>query len=523
MAGNAAGDCAPLHIAPFRLSTPRRFIPSQCRQTPAAAPSLQRSPPLRHSSDSSAGTPSIRVRAAVPRRSRRALSAVDVRLYQLGLICVTCANRRARGEIVRLPCAHRLACEAELAEPELPDVPPAVVLCLYSQGWSLTLLFPHGYDGSEELFPYNEEAHRFMRDIDCNQIPLPLLEVLAVSGEGRFDQGSIVAEIRDYRPSYLDISSSACVVKPCIRYAHLRPTPQSLLCDIHALRHQHQQRVARPWTFRDWIAVEQQILTERQIPLQLDPSPLVFFEASSAHYNKNKFNLCFSKGRYVPPPMEFESEDDLLIGPLEDSAIGKQPFPLRLFLSRLERQQSGVDSGKVQEQALDVPSFLSALACDGTHNEGAADEFDLDGFIDEEVSTDEAHVPTCFEAKLPAIVPKIPLGTPKLELHPGARSRFIQLEALRGKQPAQIKAELRERTILEARRSQDDDTCWDVCFRSKADSAFDPALSFSFSTQRDAHAFCDEFRLVVRRCEGRKATHDVSATNRDGVNFVAKP
>ncbi|XP_065345251.1 transcription factor SPT20 homolog isoform X1 [Cloeon dipterum] len=113
------------------------------------------------------------------------------------------------------------------------------------------------YD-EDELLPY----------IDREELPPAIADLLEDSSVPLFYAGCVVAEIMDMRH---------CPAGHA-RFVLLKPTDQSLLCDINQLTSEGN------WTAQEKMEIESQLILATQGPLCLDPSPSVAVRNARAHY-----------------------------------------------------------------------------------------------------------------------------------------------------------------------------------------------------------------------------------------------
>ncbi|XP_071025878.1 transcription factor SPT20 homolog [Oncorhynchus clarkii lewisi] len=111
-------------------------------------------------------------------------------------------------------------------------------------------------------------------------VPPILVDLLEKSQVNIFHCGCVVAEVRDYR-------QSGNTKMPSFQSRHvlLRPTMQTLICDVHAMTSDHHK-----WTQDDKFQLESQLLLATADPLCLDPSISVTCTANHLLYNKQKMN-----------------------------------------------------------------------------------------------------------------------------------------------------------------------------------------------------------------------------------------
>ncbi|ESO88478.1 hypothetical protein LOTGIDRAFT_126056 [Lottia gigantea] len=138
-----------------------------------------------------------------------------------------------------------------------------LVLNLYpaNEGHSLMLKARNGIETETIKLPYEESE--LLEYVDEAQLPPFLVDLLEKSNLNVFYSGCVIVEVRDYRRSAISSHDS--------QYVLLRPTPQSLLCDINALMSENENLV----TQEDEFMLESEILLATEEPLCLDPSPAV--------------------------------------------------------------------------------------------------------------------------------------------------------------------------------------------------------------------------------------------------------
>uniref|UniRef100_A0A8C7JUT2 SPT20 homolog, SAGA complex component n=1 Tax=Oncorhynchus kisutch TaxID=8019 RepID=A0A8C7JUT2_ONCKI len=155
-----------------------------------------------------------------------------------------------------------------------------LVVNLYpgNQGYSLMLLGKNGSDSETIRLPYEEG--QLLEYLDAEELPPILVDLLEKSQVNIFHCGCVVAEVRDYR-------QSGNTKMPSFQSRHvlLRPTMQTLICDVHAMTSDHHK-----WTQDDKFQLESQLLLATADPLCLDPSISVTCTANHLLYNKQKMN-----------------------------------------------------------------------------------------------------------------------------------------------------------------------------------------------------------------------------------------
>ncbi|XP_070358009.1 transcription factor SPT20 homolog isoform X3 [Equus asinus] len=156
------------------------------------------------------------------------------------------------------------------------------------QGYSLML---RGENGSySETIRLSYEEGELLQYLDAEELPPVLVGLLEKSQVNVFHCGCVIAEIRDYRQSS-DVEAPGYQS----RYILLRPTMQTLACDVESLTSDSQT-----WTQEDKLLLESQLILATAEPLCLDPSVSVACTANSLLYNKQKMNAdpmkrCFKR------------------------------------------------------------------------------------------------------------------------------------------------------------------------------------------------------------------------------------
>ncbi|KAB0341240.1 hypothetical protein FD754_018166 [Muntiacus muntjak] len=178
---------------------------------------------------------------------------------------------------------------------------PCLVINLYpgKQGYSLMLKGKHGSYSESVPLPYEERE--FLEYLDAEELPPVLVDLLDKAAVNVFHQGCVIAEIRDYR-------QSSAGEPPRYRSRHilLRPTMQTLVCDVEAIASDDQN-----WTQEDKLLLESQLILATAEPLCLDPSVSVACTANRLLYNKQKLNTIPMKRnlkRYSAPALNRQQE-----------------------------------------------------------------------------------------------------------------------------------------------------------------------------------------------------------------------
>ncbi|XP_059767084.1 transcription factor SPT20 homolog [Balaenoptera ricei] len=157
---------------------------------------------------------------------------------------------------------------------------PCLVVNLYpgKEGYSLMLKGEHGSSAETIRLPYEEGE--LLEYLDAEELPPVLVDFLEKSQVNVFHRGCVIAEIRDYRQS-----SGREPPHYQSRHILLRPTMQTLACDVEAIASDNQN-----WTQEDKLLLESQLILATAEPLCLDPSISVVCTENRLLYNKQKLN-----------------------------------------------------------------------------------------------------------------------------------------------------------------------------------------------------------------------------------------
>ena len=155
-----------------------------------------------------------------------------------------------------------------------------LVVNLYpgNEGYSLMLRGKNGSDSETIRLPYEEGE--LLEYLDAEELPPILADLLEKSQVNIFHCGCVIAEIRDYRQSS-NMKSPGCQS----RHILLRPTMQTLICDVHSVTSDN-----RKWTQEDSLLLESQLILATAEPLCLDPSIAVACTANGLLHNRQKMN-----------------------------------------------------------------------------------------------------------------------------------------------------------------------------------------------------------------------------------------
>ncbi|XP_055064038.1 transcription factor SPT20 homolog isoform X3 [Misgurnus anguillicaudatus] len=155
-----------------------------------------------------------------------------------------------------------------------------LVVNLYpgNEGYSLMLRGKNGSDSETIRLRYEEGE--LLEYLDAEELPPILVDLLEKSQVNIFHCGCVIAEVRDYRQS-----GNAKMPTYQSRHVLLRPTMQTLICDVHAMTSDQHK-----WTQDDKLQLESQLILATAEPLCLDPSISVTCTTNRLLYNKQKMN-----------------------------------------------------------------------------------------------------------------------------------------------------------------------------------------------------------------------------------------
>ena len=234
---------------------------------------------------------------------------------------------------------------------------PCLVVNLYpgKQGYSLMLKGENGSFTESIRLPYEERE--FLEYLDAEELPLALLNFLDKSAVNVFHQGCVIAEIRDYRQS-----SAGEPPRYQSKHILLRPTMQTLVCDVEAIASDDQN-----WTQEDKLLLESQLILATAEPLCLDPSVSVACTANRLLYNKQKLNTLPMKRslkRFSVPTLNQQQEQQKLshCPPPPELRIPTSCKNIReskanqLYDLKISKAGTRVDTGKQRPFNLAIPS-----------------------------------------------------------------------------------------------------------------------------------------------------------------------
>ncbi|XP_036696387.1 transcription factor SPT20 homolog [Balaenoptera musculus] len=206
---------------------------------------------------------------------------------------------------------------------------PCLVVNLYpgKEGYSLMLKGEHGSSAETIRLPYEEGE--LLEYLDAEELPPVLVDFLEKSQVNVFHRGCVIAEIRDYRQS-----SGREPPHYQSRHILLRPTMQTLACDVEAIASDNQN-----WTQEDKLLLESQLILATAEPLCLDPSISVVCTENRLLYNKQKLNTLPMKRNFKRHSMASLNRQQELSRP--------PPPELRALTSckRIRESKTGGNSG----------------------------------------------------------------------------------------------------------------------------------------------------------------------------------
>ncbi|XP_062039133.1 putative transcription factor SPT20 homolog-like 2 [Lepus europaeus] len=157
---------------------------------------------------------------------------------------------------------------------------PRLVVNLYpgSEGYSLMLRDAETPSPESIRLPYDQRE--FLEFLDAEELPPVLVDSLERARANVFHRGCVLAEVRDYRQC-----SKAGPPAYHIKHVLLRPTIQTLLCDVQSVSSGHEE-----WTQEDKLTLESQLILATAEPLCLEPSVAVACATNRLLYNRQKMN-----------------------------------------------------------------------------------------------------------------------------------------------------------------------------------------------------------------------------------------
>ncbi|XP_035680862.1 transcription factor SPT20 homolog isoform X6 [Branchiostoma floridae] len=149
-----------------------------------------------------------------------------------------------------------------------------LVVNLYpgNKGYSLMLK-----DSETIKLPYEESD--LLDYLDTEELPPILVDLLERSQANVFYNGCVIAEVRDFRRTANSKTYES-------HHVLLRPTAQTLVCDVNAITNDGEHR----WTQDDKHELEKQLVLATAEPLCLDPSPVVAVVSNRIQHHRLKFS-----------------------------------------------------------------------------------------------------------------------------------------------------------------------------------------------------------------------------------------
>ncbi|XP_035680866.1 transcription factor SPT20 homolog isoform X10 [Branchiostoma floridae] len=154
-----------------------------------------------------------------------------------------------------------------------------LVVNLYpgNKGYSLMLKGKNGIDSETIKLPYEESD--LLDYLDTEELPPILVDLLERSQANVFYNGCVIAEVRDFRRTANSKTYES-------HHVLLRPTAQTLVCDVNAITNDGEHR----WTQDDKHELEKQLVLATAEPLCLDPSPVVAVVSNRIQHHRLKFS-----------------------------------------------------------------------------------------------------------------------------------------------------------------------------------------------------------------------------------------
>uniref|UniRef100_A0A8C3YVA7 Spt20-like SEP domain-containing protein n=1 Tax=Catagonus wagneri TaxID=51154 RepID=A0A8C3YVA7_9CETA len=226
---------------------------------------------------------------------------------------------------------------------------PCLVVNLYpgNEGYSLMLNGKNGSYSESIKLPYEERA--LLEYLDAEELPPALVDLLEKSPDNFFHRGCVIAEIRDYRQS-----SGREPPGYQSRHILLRPTMQTLVCDVQAITSDNQK-----WTQEDKLLLESQLILATAEPLCLDPSVSVACTENRLLYNKQKINT-------LPMKRSFKRYSIASLNRQEELSHCPPPPELRVLTSckKIREDKTGDHYGLKFSEAGNCVDMWKQKPCD---------------------------------------------------------------------------------------------------------------------------------------------------------------
>ncbi|RLN25194.1 uncharacterized protein C2845_PM07G09900 [Panicum miliaceum] len=185
-----------------------------------------------------------------------------------------------------------IAARSELTDrnetiPVESDLEPSFALNLFPDGYSVgepgkgMLLYLIGDDPKKR--PYSRASRALLSDIEHGCLPQDILHDIPC----KFQNGSTVCEVRDYRSVFSNGDDYSGHDFPRVNRVHLRLGTESVVKDLSSI-------ADATWTYHDQLTAESIILDALQPRLNLDPTPCLEMLCNSS---AKKIDLGLNKGR----------------------------------------------------------------------------------------------------------------------------------------------------------------------------------------------------------------------------------
>nr|XP_044995772.1 transcription factor SPT20 homolog [Jaculus jaculus] len=155
---------------------------------------------------------------------------------------------------------------------------PCLVVNLYPEEEGYSLMLKDKTGSLSEAFHVTCVKERLLEFLDAKELPPVLIDVLEKSPVNVFQQGCVIAEVRDYR-----LSSSTEPAGYQSQYTLLRPTMQTLAYDVATMTSGNSE-----CTQEEKLELESQLILATAEPLCLDPSASVTLMSNGLLCNEQK-------------------------------------------------------------------------------------------------------------------------------------------------------------------------------------------------------------------------------------------
>nr|XP_012807004.2 transcription factor SPT20 homolog [Jaculus jaculus] len=178
---------------------------------------------------------------------------------------------------------------------------PCLVVNLYPEEEGYSLMLKDKTGSLSEAFQVTCVKERLLEYLDAKELPPALIDVLEKSPVNVFQQGCVIAEVRDYR-----LSSSTEPAGYQSQYTLLRPTMQTLAYDVATMTSGNSE-----CTQEEKLELESQLILATAEPLCLDPSVSVTLMSNRLLYNEQKMktdSIRRSSKRHAWPSLDQQEE-----------------------------------------------------------------------------------------------------------------------------------------------------------------------------------------------------------------------